>query len=318
MAWDWAKISVATNEMFVEKKVEDSVFSSNVLLDLLRKKGIKKKGGTQLSQPVNLGRNTNVGSYFGYDILENDPMQTLGKAILEWSQYYGAVSVSGRDQRINEGSPEAIFDLIDNELDIVKESLMECMTIDVFGDGSGNFGKDLDGLTEAIDDGTNFATYEAINGNVYLDWKANYYANGGIGRAVTVKLLGRARSATLSKGMKANVGITTVAILDKLSEMVQPYMVVGEGTDKPNLGFDNVTFQRTPVFADENCTANRFYWLQLRDIQMVVHPSCDFVFVPFAKPINQDAQVAYILWMGNLFCKRRNSHAQIRDLDANL
>lgn len=318
MPWDWSKISVATNEMFIEKKVEDSVFSSNVLLDLLRRKGIKKKGGSQISQPVNLGRNTNVGSYYGHDILSNDPMETLAKATLEWSQYYGAVNISGREQRINEGSPEAIFDLIDTELEVVKESLMECMTQDVFGDGTGNGGKDLDGLLEAIDDGTNYATYEGINGSTYTSWKANYFANGGTGRALTLQLLGRARSATLSKGQKANVGVTTVALLDKLTELVTPLTIVAESAQKPNIGFDSVTFQRTPVFADENCPAGRFFWLQLRDIQLVVHPSCDFLFVPFAKPINQDAQVAYILWMGNLFCKRRNSHAQIRDLDADL
>jgi hypothetical protein len=316
VAWDWEKANVATQE-YILGDVADQVFGSNVFLNRMRARGRKHKGGSMLTKKVNLGKNTNFKWYTGHDVFNKDPMETLGEAKWDWVQAGGTINISGRDEAINSGSPEAFFDLIKQERDVAVGSLEEQITGGIFSDGTGA-GPDMTGIIAAIDDGTNYPIYGDITVATYTDWKANRFANGGVDRAITYKLIRRARSSTLYKGKKATMGLAAVDIMDKITELLQPHQQLSDQSEA-SLGFDNIIVERVcPVYVDEECTVDTLFFIQERDMYLVTHTNRDFVFEPFMKSEDQDAMVAKLLWMGQLCCERRKTHAMLTDIDADL
>jgi hypothetical protein len=249
--------------------------------------------------------------------LNTDPQNTTATWTENWSQYFSAISLSGKEEMINDGSPDAIFNLIKDEIDAATETLKEEMAADLFANGAGNGGKDMTGFLKAIDDGTTYPTYAGVNRLTYVNWKAKRYANGGVARAVTYKLLKRARTAASFKNEKPGLGVTTNVLVDRVAELMQPNQQFSD-SGQGSFGFDNILFERKPVFGDDNCPAGTLYWFSEKDLKMVVHPRRNFSLEDFAKPVNQDAKVAFILWMGQLYIRSCRNQAVIVDLSEDL
>jgi len=56
------------------------------------------------------------------------------------------------------------------------------------------------------------------------------------------------------------------------------------------------------VFADDHCPDGMMFFLNESFIQFRHHRKRNFKFEPFQKPLNQDARVAKVLWLGALTC----------------
>lgn len=310
---DWDKISEATRDQILGD-VEDQVFTENVLLNRMKMRGIKKKGGEKLTVKCYISANSGAQSYAGRSTLNTDPISPFIKLQYDWKLYSVPINVSGHERLINQGSEQAIFDIIEEETDIAKLSLAEKLNEDMYLDGTGNGSLDIDGLANIVDDGTNYDLIGGQSRTTYAVLEAQYFANAGVDRQLTYKLANRSHSATLNHGKRASMGLTTVDLLDKLKETLQPHQIVSD-TSKPSLGFPNILVNQVPLFADEYCTAERLFWIQERDLFLVTHTNRDFIFVPFREPTNQDAAVAYIWWAGDLVCRKPKTSAVVLDLD---
>jgi hypothetical protein len=87
-----------------------------------------------------------------------------------------------------------------------------------------------------------------------------------------------------------------------------------------NYPYENIRFRRAILTWDEfipdvqsNVTATTtygsMYFLNTKFIAMKFDSQTNFVATPFMKPVNQDARVAHILWMGNLCVSNRRKQA---------
>jgi hypothetical protein len=67
-------------------------------------------------------------------------------------------------------------------------------------------------------------------------------------------------------------------------------------------GFQTLRFKGATVVVDSHAPAGSMIMLNTKYLDFKVHSKRNFSFEPFMKPINQDARVAKIFWMGQLTC----------------
>jgi hypothetical protein len=67
-------------------------------------------------------------------------------------------------------------------------------------------------------------------------------------------------------------------------------------------GFQTLRFKGATVVVDSHAVAGSMVMLNSKYLDFKVHSKRNFSFEPFMKPINQDARVAKVFWMGQLTC----------------
>ncbi len=75
-------------------------------------------------------------------------------------------------------------------------------------------------------------------------------------------------------------------------------------------------FNGIPLLADTSVPASHLFFLNEEYLHLCVHKERDMHFTGFKEPVNQDAEVAQILWMG-AFCSSNNrTHGKFNALTA--
>lgn len=133
----------------------DNVTMNNALLRRLKSKGNVKpaSGGNVILQEVMYADSTsiNVQSYSGYEVVSIAPNSPISAASFNWTQYAGAITMSGLEMLQNSGK-EAIIDLMDSRISVTEAELSNRIDYDCYQDGTGNGGKNITGLALAVPD----------------------------------------------------------------------------------------------------------------------------------------------------------------------
>lgn len=293
----------STMVKYLSKKPADTIFESLALYEWFNSKGgVKRRvdGGVKMLVPLMYAANSTVQSYRGYDLLDVSPQEGFTNAEFELKQYNGAVSISGREEALNSGEA-AMFDLLDAKWEQLRMSFRDKLNRDMFGDGTGNGGKELTGLALMIDSA---GTYGNIPRSTNTWWAAQETAVGG--PLVVEGTNGMKRiynDVSLGKGTMASDGIvTTQAIFEQYEALMAPYMRYTTSSEANAVfGSDNLKFRKAEMFWDHDCQAGIMYFLNSKVMELRVRK--DFTVVPFAVPINQDAKVGHIRFMAEMICK---------------
>jgi hypothetical protein len=80
------------------------------------------------------------------------------------------VTISGLEMIQNSGK-EAIIDLLDGRMEVAEAQLANRIGSDIYGDGTGNAGKNIDGLAAAVPDAPTSGTYGGINRANWSFWQ---------------------------------------------------------------------------------------------------------------------------------------------------
>ncbi|HML98914.1 MAG TPA: phage major capsid protein [Tepidiformaceae bacterium] len=300
--YDTALLTTTFNK-FVSKQAADVIFNDLALFEYLNSKGSVKKrvdGGVKMLVHLMYGKNTAVQSYSGYDLLDVSPQEGLTNAEFELKQYNIPITISGREEELNAGEAQMI-DLLESKWDQARMSLRDKLNADGFLDGTGNGGKNITGLALMVDSA---GTYGNIPRATNSWWAAQETAVGG---PLTIEgSTGMRRiynDCSLGKGTMTPDGIlTTQTLFEKYESLMAPYLRYSVGGDA-NAVFanDNLKFRKAMMFWDHECQSQTMYFLNSKVIEMRVKR--DMQVVPFQVPINQDAKVAHIRWMGELVAK---------------
>ena len=316
MAYD--VISSITNNVFIPV-LADNVFTSNPLFILLHRKLKKLTGGGKIIQPINLKKSVTATSYSGADLLDIQFEQLIQSAEFDWCQYAETLAFTGLDDLRNSG-PAGIINLIRANVEIAEQSMRDKMGADIYKDGTGNGGKAILGLAAAVDDGTNVGTYGTISRTLFNTWKAQYSANGGVGRALTLPVLNSLFELGVIDNSRPDLVLTTHGIFTRYMNLLQPNQRYTD-TDVYNMGTPNLSYQQRPVVVDDQITSSplHYIWmLNMRWMQLYVHAERNFRFVNFQQLPQQDAAVGKILWAGQLVCASPRLQIQARDFDPSL
>src|SRR3990167_6068918 len=146
---------IATTIQSRSETLADNVTNNNALLRRLKSKGNVRPvtGGNVILEEIMYtdASTINVNSYSGYEVLNIAPNSPISAAQFSFTQYAGAVSMSGLEILQNSGK-EALIDLLDSRVKIAEAQLMNRIDYDLYLDGTGNSSKNITGLAAAVPD----------------------------------------------------------------------------------------------------------------------------------------------------------------------
>jgi hypothetical protein len=287
------------------KTLTDNVFTARPLTYALMEKGRIRmlNGGTKIVEPLIYGQNSTVGSYSGYDSIALTPQEGISAAEFEWRQYAASISISGIEEAKNNGEQE-IINLLEAKIMQAEESMRESFNTMFFADGTGNSGKDWNGLGNLVESGN---TVGGIDSNTYTWWKS-YEDNDAV--ALSLADMSTAYNSVSVGNDHPDVLLTTQTLFEKYEALLQPNLRYTD-TKTADAGFQNLLFKAAPVMYDVHCTAGTFYFLNSKYITLVGHSDKWFSQTAFISPEDTDARYALIMCYGNLTVRNRAKQGKL-------
>jgi hypothetical protein len=286
-------------------QLTDNVFTARPLTYTLMDKGRIRmlNGGTKIVEPLIYGQNSTVASYSGYDSLALTPQEGISAAEYDWKQYAASIAISGIEEAKNNGEQE-IINLLEAKIMQAEESMRESFNQMFFGDGTGNSGKDWNGLGNLVESGN---TVGGINSSTYSYWQSK--------EENTATALTLAQMSTMYNNVSVgndhpDTLLTTQTLFEKYEALLQPNLRYTD-TKTADAGFQNLLFKAAPVMYDVHCTGGVFYFLNSKYITLVGHSDKWFSQTEFIKPEDTDARYALIMCYGNLTVRNRAKQGKL-------
>jgi hypothetical protein len=286
-------------------QLTDNVFTARPLTYTLMDKGRIRmlNGGTKIIEPLIYGQNSTVASYSGYDSLALTPQEGISAAEYDWKQYAASIAISGIEEAKNNGEQE-IINLLEAKIMQAEESMRESFNQMFFGDGTGNSGKDWNGLGNLVESGN---TVGGINSSTYSYWQSK--------EENTATALTLAQMSTMYNNVSVgndhpDTLLTTQTLFEKYEALLQPNLRYTD-TKTADAGFQNLLFKAAPVMYDVHCTGGVFYFLNSKYITLVGHSDKWFSQTEFIKPEDTDARYALIMCYGNLTVRNRAKQGKL-------
>jgi len=280
-------------------QLTDNIFTARPLTYFLQDKGRIRmlNGGTKIVEPLIYGTSSTVKSYSGYDSISLTSQGGITAAEYDWKQYAASIAISGIEEAKNNGEQE-IINLLEAKIMQAEESMREGFNQMFYGDGTGNDGKDWNGLGNIVEaSGTVGGINRATTGNDY--WKS-YEENTAT--ALTLAQLSTGYNSVSVGNDHPDMVLTTQTLFEKYEALLQPQLRYTD-TKTADAGFQNLLFKAAPVVYDEHCTAGVVYFLNSKYLTLVGHSSKWFAQTQFVRPEDLDARYALIMCYGNLTCR---------------
>jgi hypothetical protein len=293
-------------------QLTDNVFTARPLTYFLMDKGRIRMvdGGTKIVEPLIYGQNGTVSSYSGYDTISLTAQEGMSAAEYDWKQYAASIAISGIEEAKNNGEA-AIINLLEAKIMQAEESMREGFNQMFFGNGTGNSGKNWNGLGNLVSSvGTVGGINRATAGNEF--WRSYVNANAG---ALTLGKMATAYNSVSVGNDHPDMILTTQTLFEKYEALLQPQLRYTD-TKTADAGFQNLLFKAAPVTYDEHCTAGYVYFLNSKYLTLVGHSGKWFQQTDFVRPENLDARYALIMCYGNLTVRNASKQGVITDATA--
>lgn len=307
---------IATTIQSRSGKLADNVTLNNAVLDRLRKRGNVRpfSGGNVILEEImyNDSNTNNTNSYSGYETLNIAPNSPISAAQFSIAQYASAVTISGLEMLQN-SSKEAIIDLLEGRVQVAEGQLLNRIQTDIYGNGTGNGGKNLTGLAAAVADSPSTGVYGGINRATWDFWRNQAFSGvtdgGAAVSAANIQAYMTQLAIKLVRGNdKADL---IVADNNYYSLYVNSLQAIQRVTsaEEGAAGFASLKFYGGGTSADvvlgggigNQATANHMWFLNTN--YLYFRPHTDRNFAPIGgerQSVNQDAVVKLIGWAGNL------------------
>ena len=290
----------------------DNLTQNNAILQRLQAKGNVQpfSGGNVILQEImyNDPNTNNANSYSGYEVLNITPDSPISAAQFSITQYADSVTMSGLEMLQN-SSKEQIIDLLDGRMQVSEARLLNRISTDIYGDGTGNGGKNITGLAAAVSTSPTTGTYGGINRANWTFWQ-NQATTGVTGYA---NIQSKMTDAAIKSVRGTDKVDTIVAGNTFYSYYVQSLQAIQRiaGVEEGAAGFASLKFYGGGMSADVilgggyGGQENTGYMYLLNTNYIFLRPHKERNFVPIGgerQSINQDAIVKLYGWAGNLTC----------------
>lgn len=335
MALAYDNLSALTRDKYIPLMI-DNIFDSNVLTHRMLRKSKAAASGNKVLQPLEYAKADAKGFYSGYEILDTSPSEVFTDASFDWVQSYATISISGKEEALNDGA-ERVIDLLEAKVKNAEKSIKDMFGDQLYSDsdgvaasGNGVAGGFL-GLQAIIDSADpSGANVGGIDRGDYSWWGAKEAADSSTAGATYADLVDPADPGYIHKQIRNMYGqcsvgsdsptliVTTQVVFDAYEETLSAQKRFG-ASDKAlaDAGFQNLMYRGTPVVVDSHCPAGLMFFLNENYLQFRHHRKRNFTFEGFQKPVNQDAAVAKILWLGALTVSNCAKQGKITGLTTN-
>lgn len=292
--------------------------------------------GKNIAWDVTVESNHNAGSYADGADITGDGATTDVPAILGWKYLKAEFKVTGPAMaQAASGGPEAFAKLLAKEVMGAGRDLAVQLATQIFGDGTGNAGKDIDGFAAAL---TNSGTYAGVSRATYPTWRATVLGNSGTPRALTKPLMDDAEEAVFTaSGFAPDLIVTTPKIYKKFEQLFETILRHDPSNGDYRLGASQLSYKGIPIVRDQYCPAGTMYFFTFDSLAfeqlMPVSESDGMELVQGAEPLVMEdgslgLQVAvellgksgdnykgFVKLYGNLVVEYPNRNAVITDID---
>ena len=288
-------------------QLTDNVFTDRVLTNHLMQKGRIRmlNGGTKIVEPLIYGQNSTVASYSGYDSIALTAQTGITAAEYEWKQYAASIAISGIEEAKNNGEQE-IINLLEAKIMQAEESMREGFNTMFFSDGTGNSGKDWNGLGNIVESGNSVGGINsATAGNEY--WRSYEENTAG---ALTLAQMATAYNTVSVGNDHPDMILTTRTLFEKYEALLQPQLRYTDAKTA-DAGFQNLLFKAAPVVYDTAAPAGTMFFINSKYLSLVGHSGKWFQQTEFVRPEDLDARYALIMCYGNLTCRNRKKQGKL-------
>lgn len=255
------RITTTTQDKLLPK-VCDTILNSNVLAQRILSQP-KKWSGENLKVPVKIAKNSNGGSFDGFDTFEPSASNTRRNLQFDPRFYRHTVSLPLTDISVNM-TAERVIDLVALELESTAEDMADSVGDLFYADGTGNENKNFLGLGALVDDGTNVATIGGLSRSTWATLASTLTASGG---TLTLAKMATLYNAVTSGSQKPTIAMATEAVFSFYEELLEPRNIInnvplkkGEGLTG-QAGFTSIMYKGVPVTMDEKQTSGRLDFL---------------------------------------------------------
>ena len=289
-------------------QLTDNVFTARPLTYTLMDKGRIRmlNGGTKIVEPLIYGESNTVASYSDYDSIALTPQTGISAAEYDWKQYAASISISGIEEAKNNGEAE-IINLLEAKIMQAEESMREGFNRMFFADGSGNGGKDWNGLGNLVESENAVGGINSANGQGNNWWRS--YENNDAG-SLTLAQMATAYNTVSVGNDHPDVILTSQLLFEKYESLLQPQLRYTD-TKTADAGFQNLLFKAAPIMYDVHCNAGTMFFLNTKYITLVGHSSKWFQQTEFIRPEDLDARYALIMCYGNLTVRNRKKQGKL-------
>ena len=301
---------IATTIQSRSGELADNLTQNNAILTRLNQKGNIRpfSGGNVILEEImyNDPNTNNANSYSGYEVLNIAPDSPISAAQYKIAQYADSVTMSGLEMLQN-SSKEAIIDLLDGRMQVSEARLLNRISGDLFLDGTGNGGKNLDGLAAAVSASPTSGTYGGINRATWTFWQ-NQITTGVTGSTNIQAKMTEAAIKQIRGTDKADLIVAGNTMYQYYVASLQAIQRI-TSEESGAAGFASLKFYGGGTSADvilgggygAQETATYMYLLNTNYIFLRPHKERNFVPIGGERQaINQDAIVKLYGWAGNL------------------
>lgn len=269
-------------------------------------------GGWEITNPLIVGRNPNVGTYEYYDTLPMAQTNEFDTVSYGWSRFAGSLVISDQEQDENSGET-AIFKLLPEKLKVLEESIQEKFSEYLWGAG---LGTDPNGLEVLIPDDPTTGSLGGIDRATQQQWRTSSYDfNGGLDYENIEEVFDDILMDLKQKSDRPDLIILgrdlyrdyRAAVRDKLTVSLTE---LKNGKGMVDLGFSGVAHDKIPIVYDEDCPVNKGYFINSKYLRLHILKGVNMKVKNLTAPWNVDAIGRRIVWQGQ-FClwKAYRTHA---------
>lgn len=297
------------------RELTDNVSKNNALLTLLKKKGKVKtvSGGYEITQPLDYAENGTYQRFSGYDTLNINASDVLSAAKFDWAQVAIHVTASGRELKMN-NSAEKMIDLAKARVKNAMRTAANNFSIDLYSDGA--LTNQIGGLASMIQTNGQ-GTVGGINSATYAFWQNKFREMTGTNTYAAIQQDMNSLWLALTRGAdKPDLIVSSHDLYVAYEASLQALQRFSDAS-LAGAGFETIKYKSANVIFDDNTnfstTAERMYFLNTDYLYLVEHPEARWSQDDDKVPVNQDAVVIPIYWMGQLVCSNRSLQGVLFD-----
>lgn len=294
-------------------EIQDAIFNDRPTIKFLKEKNrVRVDGGASIISHLMYAANSTVAWYEGYDTVDTTPQEGFTAAQFKWKECAGSVSVSNREETIQNVGKSQVFNIVTAKQKQLEESLKNELNNSLYR--ASPTAKQMTSLVTMIDA---TSTIGDINSGTNSWWQSYVVASGSFAAQGRSDMLDVWNTLIVrgSGDNPADFIVTTPAVHRFYEGSLVP-QIRYQGTSMGNASFQNLMFKTAPVVFDNACTAGVAYFLNSKHLELVVNSNNDFKLTEWVKPANQTAKVAQLVVALELSSNNRRRLAKMTGITA--
>lgn len=314
MSLNYNALTALTERKYVPRII-DNFFRGNPFLTFLRERQESFPGGHAIVEPLVYGNVSGISSYRLYDTLTYDTNIPISAAEFSPRNIVAPIIIS-KDEELQNAGETQVLSMLKAKIDIVEETLKSTVATMLYGDGTGNGGRDITGLAAAI---AATGVYGGIDRATNAWWRARLISNStvpGTPQTLTMNNMIRTFLALSDGNDQPNLLLCGLATWHEYYRLVEPRLTIQTtiGRKMIDAGFQTLEFMGKPVMADPNCPEGIIYFINTKYMKWRVHKDANFKVTPFRDDDTRLAKKQEILLTGNLTINNARRFGRLNDI----